>query len=465
MSTYLYELPTTGAISFGDFCVDTTASNAYTSHIAEATQARANLRGALKVTKRTDTDEKDYLRLIKVLDDYLPYLHGIMACVASGDIRLKSEPQFSWRTTLSAHLFHTSPRIALVSLHADLASSLLTYAFALSNFACVTVASLGSYEYDRAISEIERKAKDEKLNFAVTMLCRASGIFTYVSEKVLLDWDKAGEGASGRPPDLSKEVNVALAKMALADAQTLAIRKFLSKSAYDSVVSPGPPLPKSHPSIPLIFKFHLECVSLYSSARTLAMTPRSARPLSPSSNPDSNAEVCVELRRYLADTSTFHAALAHKWLGVSAGESAVQEKGGEAVAWLLWAKKELEDIKDGGLGIAVGRDREKRGRKGRVADELDSVGVFLKHYKKINDSLTFQPVPKQQDLQARIPTGILAVHPKPYTPPSPAFGPGSVEYARLQTEALTLEADDSSGDEAVTSSANPRTYAGAGSYF
>ena len=152
-----------------------------------------------------------------------------MACVASGDIRLKSEPsesfhlppipltsmrsqEFSWRTTLSANLFHTSPRIGLISLHADLASSLLTYAFALSNFARVTVASLGSYEHERAISDIERKAKDEKLNFAVALLCRASGIYTHISEKVLVDWDEAGEGASGRPPDLSKEVNAALAK-------------------------------------------------------------------------------------------------------------------------------------------------------------------------------------------------------------------------------------------------------------
>lgn len=176
--------------------------------------------------------------------------------------------------------------------------------------------------------------------------------------------------------------------MALADAQTLAIRKFLSKSAYDNAISPGPPLPKSHPSIPLIFKFHLECVSLYSSARALAMTLGSTRPSSSSSNPDSNAEVCIELRRYLADASAFHTALAHKWLGVDAGESGVREKGGEAVAWLLWAKKELEDMKESGLGIAVGRDREKRGRKGRVADELESVGVFLKHYKKINDSVS-----------------------------------------------------------------------------
>lgn len=64
MTTYLYELPTTGAISFGDFCVDTTTSNAWASHIAEATQARANLRGILKEIKHAD--DKDYLRLIKV---------------------------------------------------------------------------------------------------------------------------------------------------------------------------------------------------------------------------------------------------------------------------------------------------------------------------------------------------------------------------------------------------------------
>lgn len=74
-------------------------------------------------------------------------------------------------------------------------------------------------------------------------------------------------------------------------------------------------------------------------------------------------------------------------------------------------------------------------------------------------------MPKQQDLQARIPTGILAVHAKPYTLPAPAFGPGSVEHARLQTETLTLEHDDSSGDEALASTTSPRTYAGAGSYF
>lgn len=39
----------------------------YTVDIADATQARANLRAALKESKRTD-GEKDFLRLVKVRD-------------------------------------------------------------------------------------------------------------------------------------------------------------------------------------------------------------------------------------------------------------------------------------------------------------------------------------------------------------------------------------------------------------
>ena len=64
MTSYLHELPTTGAISFADVCVDSTAT--YTADIADATEARANLRAALKESKRTDDSEKDYLKLVKV---------------------------------------------------------------------------------------------------------------------------------------------------------------------------------------------------------------------------------------------------------------------------------------------------------------------------------------------------------------------------------------------------------------
>ena len=66
MTTYVYELPTTGAISFSSFAIDSTEDNAYTSRIAEATQTRANMRAVLKQSRRTDSEDRDYLRIIKV---------------------------------------------------------------------------------------------------------------------------------------------------------------------------------------------------------------------------------------------------------------------------------------------------------------------------------------------------------------------------------------------------------------
>ena len=63
---YLFELPTTGAVTFSEFCIDLSIEKAYTFHFSDATQARANLRGILKGSKRTDNDEKDYLSLVKV---------------------------------------------------------------------------------------------------------------------------------------------------------------------------------------------------------------------------------------------------------------------------------------------------------------------------------------------------------------------------------------------------------------
>jgi hypothetical protein len=72
MGIYLYELPTTGAISFIDFC--SYENGSYTSHISDTTQARANLREALKESKRTDHAEKDFLKLVKVCLQLHPLL-------------------------------------------------------------------------------------------------------------------------------------------------------------------------------------------------------------------------------------------------------------------------------------------------------------------------------------------------------------------------------------------------------
>lgn len=181
--------------------------------------------------------------------------------------------------------------------------------------------------------------------------------------------------------------------MALADAQALSIRKLLSKASYDSVVTHSPPLPKARS---LIAKLHLECVALYSSAKSLAKSVSAGGAQSISSRFGTGTgtnEVSMELRRYLTDETTLHNALAKKWMGVDAGEVG-GKKGGEAVGWLVWAKSEMESLKDGGAtGPGGGSVREKdlrELRKVKVKRELEDIGAFLKNYKKMNDTVGVQ---------------------------------------------------------------------------
>ena len=181
-----------------------------------------------------------------------------------------------------------------------------------------------------------------------------------------------------------------MVRLALADAQTLAIRKLLSKSAYDSTVTPGPPLPASHPSPALLAKLHLECASLYSSARSLAKTPSSSRNKGKNKELPAGAdgEVSADLRRYLLDEAAFHAGISRKWLGVDAGENGGTPRAGEAVAFLAWAKKDLEELK---MERSFAPAKVKS-RKGKLSEELDAVVVFFKHYKNVNDSVSRRPL-------------------------------------------------------------------------
>lgn len=295
------------------------------------------------------------------------------------------------------------------------------------------------------------------------------------------------------------------------------MRKLLTKAAADLAIAPGPPLPKSHPSPALLAMLHLEAAALCSGALALLRIPGAsrARLKSPAKSHTSSfkakfgrskssgvdkgedeeedapatssggregdvASVASDMLRFAGDSAAHHTALSHKWLGVDAGEAG-GARAGKAVGFLLWAKKELEEIKDsaGAAGKEEGKDGRKS-RKEKVQEELEAVGGFLRHYKKMNDSvrvssdgdadaianslqLSYQPIPNQSELQASIPAGRMAVAVRAYTSPTPEFGPGSVEYTRRQAEALELGEGEGSTD------ANPPpdkgSYLGAGSYF
>ena len=75
-------------------------------------------------------------------------------------------------------------------------------------------------------------------------------------------------------------------------------------------------------------------------------------------------------------------------------------------------------------------------------------------------------MPSQAELQSSVPAGRLAVATKAFMVPSPAFGPGSVEYIRRHADSLNLDDSDlSSGQQSTTNTTGRSSYAGAGSYF
>ena len=153
----------------------------------------------------------------------------------------------------------------------------------------------------------------------------------------------------------------------------------MTKSSYDSVVSPGPPLPASHPSPALLAKLHLEAASLCASAESLMRIPASRK---------NDMEVTESLLLYARDTAALHGALARKWLGAEKGN---QDAHGMAVGFLGWAKRELDALRDSSTrkgGKEKGRD-ERRDRRGYIVAEAEDVSQFLRYHTRLNDTVRF----------------------------------------------------------------------------
>jgi len=94
------------------------------------------------------------------------------------------------------------------------------------------------------------------------------------------------------------------------------------------------------------------------------------------------------------------------------------------------------------------------------------VGVFLRHYRNMNDTIAFKPVLSQAELQAIVPAGKMAVSVRQYELPAPAFGPGSPGYCPHETTHFSVtEGTLVDDDEDRRSTAETSNYSGAGSYF
>lgn len=171
---------------------------------------------------------------------------------------------------------------------------------------------------------------------------------------------------------------------------------------------PGPPLPSNHPSPALLSKLYLHVAKLYESSRALFKAHANESSSSTSrrlfrsekiEEPDTaEGDLNAGFKRYLKKEAMLSQALAHKWLGVDAGENGKGSKIGEAIAWCKDAQTRLGAMEDGavrermkGLGLGKMNDRkkeERKARKGRVERDLEDITAWVKSYSRQNDTVS-----------------------------------------------------------------------------
>jgi len=403
---FLFELSTPTTINFEPLLTD--PSGLRIGQLAAANATRGAMRTTIKECKQ-NSGNRDWFKATKTIEDYLPHLLGLMDAVEKDILLMPNEIVFGWRPTLSSRRVRSSSRILLPSFYYELAFVLLNLGFALSNTSNSLVNSMGSYEHG---TEAERRAGDGKLNSAAETLCRASGIFEFLSKEIIPKWEKHHANGivdlrSARPPELSREAANGLAQQTLADAERLAIRRLLSRSAMDRHANPGAGLPKSHPSPALLAKLELNVHHLYSSAKDAFKLASGV------------GEISSSLRSYVSEGRQVALGRGYKWLALEAGEQASQN--GEAIGWLGLAREALKAV-CGGPVLAVRNGSLKNDwarKKAKIEQELEEIQKFLKAYEQLNRTVTFEPIPAGATLLTRVPGGRAALSMKPYTMPPP----------------------------------------------
>ncbi|BFZ63648.1 hypothetical protein YB2330_004780 [Saitoella coloradoensis] len=189
MPPCIFTLPTTGALSWSSILHFTPPSTS--PHLSTTTTHRARLRDVLKRLKRASPadQDSDLLSVIKVIEEYLPYLFWLARGLKEGWISTREggggadEVRLDWRCTLLDTKVpgKSQPRIEnLPGIDYEILFVLLTYAYALSNYASSLLTRPSSPSASSPAS-----ASDRRWNQAAENYARAAGVFTYLINTTL----------------------------------------------------------------------------------------------------------------------------------------------------------------------------------------------------------------------------------------------------------------------------------------
>lgn len=174
-----------------------------------------------------------------------------------------------------------------------------------------------------------------------------------------------------------------------------------------------------------------------------------------------SGKVSSDFTKYLFKGARASRARAYFWLGVDRGE---RGQYGEALTFLKLSSDELE-VSTSGKRIHLSRSDKSREEKKGFAEDKDElnrlIGLYADSYKRLNDSVAFQPIPSSASLTSQIPAGVSATAVKAYVAPLPSFGARSIDQVSSSVQSIKgLGPDDTSVSEEATVE-----YAGKGAYY
>ncbi|KAJ1988124.1 hypothetical protein H4R33_002561 [Dimargaris cristalligena] len=309
----------------------------------------------------------------------------VSSTVPTGGPDTGSTEMFIWKSPLLSGLDDSTRlgqwanklkrgKFASNSVYFETAFTLLAYGLALSTLAFRMVDALTISERDRVIAEGDIK----KFKQAMLYLSQAAGIHDYILENILPKWKY--NDATHRPPDLTPGMLRILSKLALADAQRIAIRVSMPQKT-----SPG-----------LVAKLLIGVAEEYDIIFGLFQAQHS----------DDVKVMTTELRRYIKDGRTFLLGCAKRYLALDAHNG---DHNGVAVGFAQLAMQDLETLvkKSSGGRWAIAVEATKSLKE--VKDEW-----LL--YNKLNSTVTFESIPNEAELNQRIPGGRTLLKMKVFIP-------------------------------------------------
>lgn len=384
---FSFRLPTTSYLAFQDFI----SSESHPSLPLSATTSRGILRNELKKHKRlpTATQNSNLTTINNALRDYIPLLLAIDAGLSgrsvAGEeilINLEKEVQVEWRTNLSNTIpGREGPRVKLQSFEYELLFTLLVFGETQYLLARDVLHSL--YDTDNPHPE----QRTITVGVAMAHYARAASIFSYISTR-------SGQLSKPPPvPDIAPTTLASLASLSLAEATMIAA---LKDDPYPAAVvqdrnQNDKEWMYKNPEIPKV-RAHLYarlCIAAADHAsKGLATLGRSGK-------------VNDSLPRYFEDLRRTAKGKACRFLGIDAELSG---NGGEGIAWLRGARKELgfarlgEEKKSKGLSKLKkswderreDRKIEKGGEWGSDAGKFEEgrvVDMLMVKWEKMNNTV------------------------------------------------------------------------------